>query len=136
MGYCVSCCPSEWLDYILFSKVHLQPKTSSVSSIVAKLEQPIDFKLGLLEKTKSFVDVSDHFPLFATFEFEDLSDNYFNKNIVDRLDCSRNPNSFQSFFLSLLIIIAVLLGVLVLFHLLFKRAFVKKWRGVKINKKE
>jgi hypothetical protein len=63
------CCPSEWLDYVLFSKKGLQPVESRLTAIAAKVERfAMPFVQARLQVESQ--DVSDHFPVIADFTFE------------------------------------------------------------------
>ena len=60
------CCPSEWIDYTLYSKKHLQPSSSYMRSFVAKVD-PFDISFRYTLETVNIQDVSDHFPILGTF---------------------------------------------------------------------
>lgn len=79
-SYC-PCCPEEWLDYVLFSTAHQKPAGSStIEAIDLKLTEETlrvawDAKLQPVPDPPSaadymaLVDLSDHFPILATFDF-------------------------------------------------------------------
>lgn len=64
-----SCCPAEFLDYILFSEKHLKPSSSESRVILAKTPQPFRMKLTKTKMVDSY-DVSDHFPVLAKLVFQ------------------------------------------------------------------
>lgn len=66
------CCPAEWIDYVLYSKRHLQPTKAEMTALVTKVE-PFKAKMHRT-LTIDMTDVSDHFPVLATFEFDSGGD--------------------------------------------------------------
>lgn len=63
------CCPAEWIDYMLFSKDHLQPSSSYMKAIPHKVK-PFRMKINHTKTVDNFQDVSDHFPLLGHFVFD------------------------------------------------------------------
>ena len=61
------CCPSEWLDYLLYSKIHIKPFQSHMKAIAAKSKPfEMDFHSQGIE---TMTDVSDHYPVIGEFEY-------------------------------------------------------------------
>ena len=65
------CCPSEYLDYTLYSKNHLQPVYCEQTSFNAKMSPfSINFNFKTIENT---THLSDHHPIITTFLFKNNS---------------------------------------------------------------
>lgn len=105
------CCKPLWIDYILFSHENLQPITSSIRAIPAKVD-PFEMSFSVQETIMS-QDVSDHFPVMSemTFEFEASLDPVEKQKNIDT-----NPNNTQNTaFISLIVILGlIVLSVFVL----------------------
>lgn len=61
------CCPSQWIDYTLYSKRHLLPIESDTRVIKAKVS-PFKIKVNMTQEAE-VQDVSDHFPVLGHFVF-------------------------------------------------------------------
>jgi endonuclease/exonuclease/phosphatase family metal-dependent hydrolase len=61
------CCPSVWLDYVLYSTKHLRPVSSYIRSDVVKVKP---FACKLNDGEHEIGDVSDHYPVYAELEFD------------------------------------------------------------------
>jgi exonuclease III len=64
------CCPSEWIDFILYSNKHLRPISSDITSVNVKVE-PMNINLHG-HKNISIRDPSDHFPVTSSFRFPEF----------------------------------------------------------------
>lgn len=75
------CCPSEWIDYIFYSKKFLQPikKSSFMKSIVIHSKEPFEMNIRKTQKIMSR-DISDHYPVYAQLVFPNKSNNVETKN--------------------------------------------------------
>lgn len=112
------CCPSEWIDYILYSRKHLKPLKSEMKVIKAKVPP---FKAHI-NRTKiiDMTDVSDHFPLLGTFEFFNVKSDKQLKIDHEKLEKISDSTSHTTYICFL--IIAIILIVLFLVYFLIWRA--------------
>ncbi|ETL95147.1 hypothetical protein L917_07009 [Phytophthora nicotianae] len=71
MCYC-PCCPLEWLDYVLYGKAPYQ-QPSKVPTLEAHVNQvkhfTVDWTAPQSNMKMALVDLSDHYPVHAKFEF-------------------------------------------------------------------
>ncbi|KAG1684156.1 hypothetical protein DVH05_011838 [Phytophthora capsici] len=71
MCYC-PCCPLEWLDYVLYSTAPYQ-QPSAVPTLEAHVNQvqrfTVDWTAPESNRKMALVDLSDHYPVHAKFEF-------------------------------------------------------------------
>lgn len=88
-AYC-PCCPHEMLDYILYSTEtkYLQPTKAEIQIIPLKSITPLSHKWGWCDGAECVVrtkenpsnltgsDLSDHYPIVATFEFQPIKNNF------------------------------------------------------------
>lgn len=63
------CCPSEWLDYMAYSRSHLKPVHATMKAIVLKPDRPFKSQLNV-SMDRELNDLSDHYPLLGTFEWD------------------------------------------------------------------
>lgn len=85
------CCPAEWIDYTFYSREHLLPIQSFMTSIKAKV--PL-FEMNINVSKKVFIqDVSDHFPVLGHFEFPSPAATAENRNHNTSLQRTVNKNS-------------------------------------------
>ena len=144
--HCV-CCPSAWIDYHLFSADHLQPKSHSIRSIIAKTEAPFLMPISRTQNVQSF-DISDHFPVLGEFEFfytggeteekdekkEQSSSSPF--RVSNRTTMSSSASSI-SFIIgcSLFLIVLVVLVVMLLFWMIKRSPSTLKEKTLSKSKK-
>jgi endonuclease/exonuclease/phosphatase family metal-dependent hydrolase len=109
------CCPSEWLDYILFSKGHLKPIRTRITAIPVKVE-PFQMPFSMTSRVLSR-DVSDHFPVLGEFEFDmvvQTAEDRVNEDTLDVKPADMNNNTFQNVFFIVLIGMAIVMMMIVL----------------------
>jgi endonuclease/exonuclease/phosphatase family metal-dependent hydrolase len=58
-----ACCPSRWVDFVMYSQTHLQP-TQAVCQI-----QPLQVSPFTTRWTNDCTQLSDHYPVISTFTF-------------------------------------------------------------------
>lgn len=64
------CCPREWLDFVGFSRGHLNPIKSAMH--IHPLKSTDVFKMQFnLKEARYTTELSDHYPVLATLFFED-----------------------------------------------------------------
>ena len=106
------CCPEEWIDYVFYSKKHLQPIKSRIRSIPLKVE-PFKMEIARGHEIES-QDISDHFPVLARFEFPFLPRQKVDvTKELKPLSRSRNSNHYQT-----TAIIAIVIGIFMVFALI------------------
>ena len=101
------CCPAQWIDYTLYSRKHLLPKTSSMRAIKAKVAP---FKI-MINATKQveIQDVSDHFPVIGHFVFDPIksAESVSSKTqSAGKLGMTLTENTFQVTSVSIIIVVA------------------------------
>ena len=108
------CCTSQWLDYVLTSKNHIEPVEGYMQSIPVKVE-PFDMSFNMFENIMSR-DVSDHFPVLGSFKFNfknlqkvDSSTKSHEVILLEDEDIGTNGNTTQTVVFIVLIIIAVVI---------------------------
>jgi endonuclease/exonuclease/phosphatase family metal-dependent hydrolase len=116
------CCPSEFIDFILFEKDHLKPNKSWLKIVPAKVS-PFQMSVSLLSNNIPMEYVSDHFPILGHFEFV-----HSNKMIANQVvpDNDMNTNVSQNVFIIIIIIIASLLFLLGMYVIFIKKKSNKK----------
>lgn len=108
------CCPSEWIDYTLYSKRHLRPVISYMKSIKAKVP-PFKMKVNRFKEVDDMEDVSDHFPTLGHFVFEVSSTR--KKEARDTLLRDRKQINNNTSHIASVIVVLVLASVVILFFL-------------------
>jgi endonuclease/exonuclease/phosphatase family metal-dependent hydrolase len=58
------CCPRELLDYILFSKRHKRPISTTSEVVILKTKKPFKMRLNVTTE-REINDLSDHYPIIA-----------------------------------------------------------------------
>jgi len=113
------CCPAEWIDYVLYSKQHLQPTKAEMKVIVTKVE-PFKAKMHR-SLTIDMTDVSDHFPVLASFEWPEPDGQGVKKlegrQAIDRDAVARLSSSTSQTVSTCIIIIASILLVVGLIYI-------------------
>jgi endonuclease/exonuclease/phosphatase family metal-dependent hydrolase len=75
------CCPREMLDYIAWSHEHMHPKEAQANIVILKSDDVFDMHFNI--KTRRVVnDLSDHFPVVATFMFPHVPLGLKNRTIL------------------------------------------------------
>lgn len=117
------CCDSEWIDYVLFSKDHLQPIKHYLKSFNVKVV-PFPMKFGPFKEIMS-KDVSDHFPVLGHFEYDSSKTSTKKKNKINTGETEiiiSNKGYITMIILSIIIgIIFVLTIIVMIVYYGFKR---------------
>lgn len=104
------CCPDEWLDYTIYSTRHLQPESTYMKSVMAKV-QPFQMPLSL-QQTITSQDISDHFPLYSVFTFNFEASARHNKDHLETdaeyRDHNGDDTAYKAWMSSLIILLVVL----------------------------
>lgn len=117
------CCPEEWIDYVFYSKKHLQPIKSRIRSIPLKVE-PFKMEIARGQEIQS-QDISDHFPVLARFEFPALPRQEVDvTKELKPLSRVRNSNHFQTTaIIGIVLGLVMVLGLITLFAIYLKNTY-------------
>ncbi len=101
------CCPSQWIDYAVYSTRHLLPISASMQALDLRLTP---FRIQLGPRTGVEIDrVSDHFPILGKFSFP--RDTRTHAQVLTKMS---GPSSSNTTHLVMAISILVLVVVLFL----------------------
>lgn len=116
------CCPSEFIDFILYEKAHLKPNKSWLKIVPAKVS-PFEMSVSLLSNNIPMEYISDHFPILGHFEFV-----HSNKTIANQVvpDNDINTNVSQNVFILTMIIVASMLLLFGIYVMFIKKKSYKK----------
>lgn len=102
------CCPQELLDYITYSRVHLQPVKGKSFTVVNELKTLVPFKMNFnITTTRGCIyDLSDHYPVIGILVFSSPTP-FENRNI----SYTTKPREQKLPYLFILIISVLLIVV-------------------------
>lgn len=109
-----SCCPQEWLDYILFSTDHLIPVRSFMVSAMLKASRPFSMMFNSTTR-RNTLDLSDHYPVVAILEFNQTRNDDMDDHEVVKLNSyhHQQPVSFEWLVLVGIVFFGLMLAVVV-----------------------
>jgi endonuclease/exonuclease/phosphatase family metal-dependent hydrolase len=123
------CCPSEWIDYTLYSSVHLLPTNSWMKAVVAKVA-PFSMLINAMQRVE-IEDVSDHFPVWGHFEFP-TSTTTTNKKANNELDYDEMENLESNSWSIALVVVIVFLSVFLFVIVVYTLYINQSWKKIRM----